>query len=65
MIKVSIESRVKAPSDIICLDLTVLAILVLTLNLRVSSADNFANSLDPDQARRSVGPDQDSSCLTL
>ena len=26
---------------------------------------NFANSLDPDQARQNVGPDQDPNCLTL
>ena len=26
---------------------------------------NFANSLDPDQARRNVGPDLDPNCLTL
>ena len=25
----------------------------------------FANSLDPDQTRRSVGPDLDQNCLTL
>ena len=25
----------------------------------------FANSLDPDQARRFVGPDLDQNCLTL
>ena len=25
----------------------------------------FENSLDPDQARRFVGPDSDSKCLTL
>ena len=25
----------------------------------------FANSLDPDQARQNVGPDQDSNCLPL
>ena len=24
----------------------------------------FANSLDPDQARHNVGPDQDPNCLT-
>ena len=24
----------------------------------------FANSLDPDQARQNVGPDQDPNCLT-
>ena len=29
------------------------------------SADNLANSLDPDQARRFVGPDLDPNCLTL
>ena len=26
---------------------------------------NFANSLNPDQARQNVGPDLDSNCLTL
>ena len=26
---------------------------------------NFANSLDPDQARQNVGPDVDRICLTL
>ena len=26
---------------------------------------NFANSLNPDQARQNVGPDLDSKCLTL
>ena len=31
----------------------------------MSSADNFENSLDPDQARHNVGPDLDPSCLTL
>ena len=25
----------------------------------------FVNSLDPDQARQNVGPDQDPNCLTL
>ena len=25
----------------------------------------FANNLDPDQARRNVGPDLDPNCLTL
>ena len=25
----------------------------------------FANSLESDQARQNVGPDQDSNCLTL
>ena len=29
------------------------------------SADNFANSLDPDQTRQNVGPDLDLNCLTL
>ena len=29
------------------------------------SADNFLNSLDPDQARQNDGPDLDPICLTL
>ena len=29
------------------------------------SVDNFANSLDPDQARQNMGPDLDPNCLTL
>ena len=29
------------------------------------SADNLANSLEPDQARQNVGPDLDPTCLTL
>ena len=36
--------------------------------LLVSSIDNlynFANSLDPDQARQNVGPDLDLNCLIL
>ena len=37
----------------------------LILYLLVSSADNFANSLDPDQARQNVGPDMDPNFLTL
>ena len=38
----------------------------LTLYLLVSSADiSFANNLDPDQARRNVGPGLDPKCLTL
>ena len=36
-----------------------------TLYLQVSSADNFANSLDPDQARQNVGPDLDPNSLIL
>ena len=36
-----------------------------TLCLPVSSADNLGNSLDPDQARRFVGPDQGPNCLTF
>ena len=28
-------------------------------------ADNFANSLDPDQVRQNVGPDLDPNYLTL
>ena len=39
--------------------------LILALCVLVSSADNFANSLDPDQARQNVGPDLDPNCLTL
>ena len=31
----------------------------------LSTADNFANSLGPDQARQNVGPDLDPNCLTL
>ena len=38
---------------------------ILNLFLLVSSADNFANSSDPDQARQNVGPDLDPICLTL
>ena len=39
----------------------------LTLYRPVSSIDNinFANSLDPDQARQNVGHDLDPNCLTL
>ena len=37
----------------------------LTLCLRVSSADTFANRFDPDQATHKVGPDLDSNCLAL
>ena len=37
----------------------------LTLCQLVSSADDLRNSLDPDQARHSVGPDLDPNCLTL
>ena len=33
-------------------------------SLPAMSADNFANSLDPDQARQNVGPDLDPNCLT-
>ena len=29
------------------------------------SADNFANSLNPDQDQQNVGPDLGSNCLTL
>ena len=36
-----------------------------SLSTKVSSADNFANSLDPDQAQQNVGPDLDPDCLTL
>ena len=38
---------------------------ILTLFPLLSSADKFANSLDPDQARQNVGPDLDPNCLTL
>ena len=31
----------------------------------LSFADDFSNSLDPDPVRQSVGPDLDSTCLTL
>ena len=31
----------------------------------VSSADNLASSLDPDQAQQNVGPDLDPNCLIL
>ena len=39
----------------------------LPLCLLVTSAVNcfLTNSLDPDQARQNVGPDQDPNCLTL
>ena len=33
--------------------------------LLVPSADNHANSLDPDHARQKVGPDLGPNCLTL
>ena len=33
-------------------------------SLPAMSADNLANSLDPDQARQIVGPDLDQNCLT-
>ena len=36
-----------------------------TLNLIVSSTDNFANSLDPDQARQNVALDLGPNCLTI
>ena len=36
-----------------------------TLYLPVMTVDDFANSLDPDQARQNVGPDLDPNCLTL
>ena len=39
--------------------------LPLTLCLLVSSADNLANRLEPDQARKNVGPDLDPNGLTL
>ena len=42
----------------------ILAANSLTLYILVSSI-NFANSLDPDQARQNVGPDLDPNCLTL
>ena len=35
------------------------------LYLLLTSADTISNSLDPDQARQSVGPDPDPNCLTL
>ena len=38
---------------------------LITICLPVPSADNFANSLDPDQARHFVWPDLDPNCLTL
>ena len=38
--------------------------LPLTLYLLVLSADTFANSLDPDQVRHFVLPDQDPNCLS-
>ena len=36
-----------------------------TLCLIVWSADNFCKSLEPDPARRNVGPDLNPNCLTL
>ena len=36
-----------------------------TLCLLAPSADTFANSLDPDEARQNAGPDLDPNCLTL
>ena len=36
----------------------------LTLCLRVSSADIFANSLEPDQAQQNAGPGLDQNCLS-
>ena len=36
-----------------------------TLYLSVLTVDDFANCLDPDQARQKVGPDLDPNCLTL
>ena len=38
---------------------------LLSLYTLVSAADNFANSLDPGQARRNIRPDLDTNCLTL
>ena len=41
----------------------------LDINSSLANGDfcrlTFANSLDPDQAQHSVGPDLDSNCLTL
>ena len=31
----------------------------------MSSADNFANSLNQDQAHQNIGPDQNTNRLTL
>ena len=31
----------------------------------MSSADNFCEQFDPDQARQNVGPDLDANCLKL
>ena len=42
-----------------------LSVYMLTLYLLVSSANNFANSSDPNQAQQNVGPDLDPKCLTL
>ena len=35
------------------------------LAVLLSSGDNLANSLDPDQAQQNVGHDLDPNCLTL
>ena len=45
----------------------ILTVSVLTLCLSncCRLLINFANSLDPDQARQNVGPDQDPNCFTL
>ena len=37
----------------------------LTPCLLVSSGDNLANCLDPDQAQQNVGPDLGPNCLTF
>ena len=42
-----------------------LSMLTLPVRQIFSSADNFANCLDPDQDRQNVGPDLDPNCLTL
>ena len=44
---------------------TLLTISLLTLCLLVLSAETFAMSLDPDQARHNIKPDLDPNCLTL
>ena len=38
--------------------------LLLALSL-LATADNLANTLDPDYERQNVGPDLDPNCLTL
>ena len=39
--------------------------ILLTLYLLVSSADNFCKQFGPNQARHFVGPDLNPNCLTL